>query len=134
MISYEKAQQLRALIERAIKNLTDEEALTGIELFPHWNVDISYQVGDRFSYQDKLYKVVQAHTSQDDWKPDSTPALYVEVALPGSIPVWAQPAGAHDAYQKNDKVYYPTENDSIYISIVDNNVWAPNVYGWELSV
>ena len=134
MINYEKAQQLRALIEKAIKTLTDEEALTGIELFPRWGVGISYQIDDRFSYQNKLYKVIQVHISQDDWKPDSAPALYTEVVLPGTIPVWNQPLGTQDAYQKDDKVYYPTENDSIYISIIDNNVWAPDVYGWELSV
>lgn len=30
-----------------------------------------------------------------------------------------------------DKVHYPTKDDSVYVSIVDNNVWAPDVYGWE---
>ena len=134
MINYAKARQLRTLIESLTQNLSDVEALEGVELFPHWKVGNAYQINDRFSYQNKLYKVVQAHTSQNDWKPDSTPALYTEVALPGSIPVWQQPLGAQDAYQKDDKVHYPTENDPIYISIIDNNVWAPNVYGWQLSV
>lgn len=133
MISIEKARQLRALIEAAIKSLTDEQALDGVELFPHWNVGNAYQIGDRLSYNNKLYKVVQAHTSQDDWRPDATPALYVEVAPQGVIPVWRQPTGAHDTYQKDDKVHFPAENDPIYKSIIDNNSWAPNVYGWVLS-
>ena len=51
--------------------------------------------------------------------------------LAGEIPVWKQPTGAQDAYMTGDKVYYPTKNDAIYISTVDNNVWAPDVYGWE---
>lgn len=38
----------------------------------------------RLRYGDKLYNVVQAHTSQADWPPDKTPALYTEVATPGS--------------------------------------------------
>lgn len=31
-----------------------------------------------------------------------------------------------------NKVHYPTETDPVYISTVDNNVWEPDVYGWEL--
>ena len=60
------------------------------------------------------------------------PALFTPVALPGEIPVWAQPSGAQDAYQTGDKVWYPDKQGSIYISIVDNNVWQPGVYGWDL--
>lgn len=131
-MTYEKAMQLRQLIEELVVNLTDEEALTGIELFPHWEVGVNYKVNDRISYNDKLYKVVQAHTSQADWTPAATPALFIEMFLPDTIPVWHQSTGAHDVYQKDDKVFYPTANDSIYISLIDNNVWAPDVYGWQL--
>ena len=134
MIDLERAKQLRTMIERLTQNLTNTDALDAIELFPRWSVNTEYKINDRFSYHNKLYRVAQAHTSQSDWLPDSTPALYVEITPPGAIPVWKQPAGAHDAYQRDDKVHYPTENNPIYISIIDNNVWAPNVYGWELSV
>jgi hypothetical protein len=30
-----------------------------------------------------------------------------------------------------DKVHYPTADDPVYVSTVDNNVWEPGVYGWE---
>lgn len=83
-----------------------------------------------FTYADKLWKVIQDHTTQADWLPDKTPALYKEIAPPGVIPVWKQPTGAHDAYQKGDKVYFPTINDQVYESLIDANVWSPTVYGW----
>ena len=117
------------MIEKAASSLSDEDALEAPELFPAWEPGTAYAVDQRVSYEDKLYRCVQAHTSQADWTPDATPALWVEVAKPGEIPVWRQPTGAHDAYQTGDKVHYPDEAGPVYVSTVDNNVWAPGVYG-----
>ena len=118
----EKARQLRKMIELAATSLPDDKALEAPELFPKWAVGISYQIGDRVRYTD-LYKVVQAHTSQADWTPDKTPALYVKVADPAiEWPEWVQPTGAHDAYNKGDKV---SHNEKHWISNVDSNVWEP---------
>ncbi len=38
-----------------------------------------------------------------------------------------QPAGAHDAYHKGDRVKY---HGKIYESTMDGNVWEPGVTGW----
>ena len=132
----EKAYRLRRLIERAAASLSDEDALGGVELFPGWAADettgINYAVGDRVHYDGRLWKCVQAHTSQIGWEPDKTPALWTEVAKPGEIPVWRQPTGAQDAYNKGDRVHYPDADGAVYVSTVDNNVWEPTVYGWEV--
>ena len=125
--------RIRAMIEKAASSLSDEDALEAPELFPAWEPGTAYAAGARVSYNDKLYRCVQAHTSQADWTPDATPALWTEVAKPGEIPVWRQPTGAHDAYQTGDKVHYPDEAGPVYVSTVDNNVWAPDVYGWTLA-
>ena len=118
------------MIEKAASSLSDEDALEAPELFPAWEPGTAYSADQRVSYEDKLYRCVQAHTSQADWTPDAVPALWTEVAKPGEIPVWKQPTGAHDAYQTGDKVHYPDEAGPVYVSTVDNNVWAPDVYGW----
>lgn len=131
MISRQKAYQLRALIEKASISLSDEDALNGVELFPAWKTDFQYALDQRVRFNGRLYKCVQAHTSQQDWTPDATPALWVDVAEPGTIPVWRQPTGAQDAYMAGDKVWFPKENTTVYVSTVDYNTWAPNVYGWE---
>lgn len=128
----EKALALRALIEKAAVSLSDEDALGGIELFPAWLANIDYKLDYRVRYLTKLYKCVQAHTSQIGWEPPNVPALWTEVAKPGEIPVWKQPTGAQDAYQKGDKVHYPDKDGPVYISTMDNNIWEPGVYGWEL--
>ena len=132
MITKEKARELRRIIELAAINLSDENALNAIELYSKWKENTTYSTDERIRYKEKLYRCVQAHTSQTQWTPDQTPALWTEVSLPGEIPVWKQPTGAQDAYMTGDKVYYPTKNDAIYESTIDNNVWAPDVYGWIL--
>lgn len=125
--------KIRAMIEKAAVSLADGDAIEAAELFPAWAVGTAYAVDQRIRYGDKLYRCVQAHTSQADWKPDSTPALWTEVAKPGEIPVWKQPTGAQDAYAKGDKVWFPDVNTTVYESVIDSNVWSPTDYpqGWK---
>lgn len=124
-----KAKTLRNLIEQLSITLNDATALTGVELFPTWEL-IAYSVGDRVQYNGTLYKCVQAHTAQSDWTPDATPALWVVVSIE-EWPEWVQPTGAQDAYAKDAKV---THNGERWISNVDSNVWEPGVYGWTKEV
>ena len=130
----EHAYRLRDMIRKASASLDDGDALTAVELFEPWRPDTAYATDQRLRYGDKLYRVVQNHTSQADWKPDATPALYTEVAKPGEIPVWRQPTGAQDAYNTGDKVHYPDADGPVYESAVDNNVWSPEDYpaGWKI--
>ena len=121
-----KAKQLRQLIEQLAVTLADETALTGIELFPMWAIGRAYAVEDRAQYNGTLYKCVQAHTSQADWTPDATPALWVVVSI-DEYPEWVQPTGAHDAYNTGDKVSY---NGKHYVCTINANTYAPDVYGW----
>ena len=124
--------KLRQMIVKAALSLSDDDAYGVPELFPRWKADTAYALNDRVDYNDKLYKCVQAHTSQADWTPDLTPAMWTEVPAPGTIPVWRQPTGAQDAYMIGDKVHYPTAEDPVYVSTIDYNTYAPGVYGWEL--
>lgn len=45
---------------------------------------------------------------------------------------WKQPTGAHDAYMSGDMMIYT--DGKTYKSLIDNNVWSPDVYpdGWDL--
>ena len=100
-----------------------------IDTFARWESAVKYEVGNLRAYNDCLDKCLQAHTSQEDWTPDITPSLWKIAGNPmDEWPEWSQPIGATDAYMNGDKVSY---QDKHWISITDNNVWAPGVYGWQ---
>lgn len=125
----EKARRLRHKIEDLAITMTDEEGLEYVDLFVNWGEGITYAVGDRVKFGDTLYKCVQAHTSQNDWTPDLTPALWTRVTVE-EWPEWVQPTGAQDAYMTGDKVTFQGQH---YISLIDNNTWSPAAYprGWD---
>ena len=96
--------------------------------YPEWEKGKLYTVGYKVQYLGKLYKVVQAHTSQETWTPDAAPSMFAKVLIPDEniIPEWEQPDSTN-AYSKGDKV---THNGKTWVSDVDNNVWEPGIYGW----
>lgn len=116
-----------------LNSATDEQAYVMRYLYPEYDPNGHvYKKDDRFIHNDKFYKVLQDHTSQVDWAPESASSLYVEISDPNiEWPDFKQPNGAHDAYMKDDKVTY---NGKHYISLIDNNTWSPDDYqqGWEL--
>ena len=125
----DRARELRRIIEGLAEALDDSSALQSPELFPDWDDDSEYKVGDRARYHDTLYKCLTAHTSQASWAPPASPSLWVRVDDPGiEYPEWIQPTGSTDSYQAGDKV---SHNEKHWISTVNNNVWEPGVYGWE---
>ena len=79
------------------------------------------------------YEVIQPHVTQIGWEPDKTPALFKVPIIPGTIPVFVHPTGAHDVYMKGDKVHFPAISDPVYESLIDNNSWSPVEYaqGWK---
>ena len=74
-----KAKQLRQLIEQLAVTLDDETALTGVELFPIWTIDKVYAVGDKVQRNSKLWRCLQAHTSQAGWEPENAASLWTEI-------------------------------------------------------
>ena len=125
------AKALRKKIESLANTMPDEEAVDTPELFPMWNPQAHYITGDRVCYEGKLYKVIQGHNAQADWNPKEAVALFAEI-LPGQegteIGEWKQPDSTNP-YMNGDKVTYQGKT---YESTIDNNVWAPDVYGWKV--
>lgn len=107
----------------------DDLALTAPAVYQTWTPGDTYSAGERVLYEGVLYAVLQEHTAQDDWTPDTAPSLFAKVLIPDAsvVPAWEQPDSTN-AYKAGDKV---THNGSTWISTVDNNVWEPGVYGWE---
>ena len=117
--------------EQLLPVLTDAQAYTFRYLFPTFEIDKSYEVGERIIYEDKFYKVITTHTSQADWTPDIAVSLFVEISDPAiEYPEFKKPINAETAYMKGDKI---TFEGNKYVSTMDNNVYSPTEYpqGWE---
>ena len=134
------AGQFRKAMQFYTQTLTDDQAMEISTLYPKYEVGKAYKVDELFTYGEnavgdpQLYRVVQAHTSQVDWTPDATPALYTPIGLTEEgYPIWSQPTGAHDAYNTGDVVEY---NGTLYKSLIDGNTYSPEAYpaGWEAYV
>lgn len=69
------------LITAQINTLSvdDATAVRMTAFYPEWAKDTAYTVGYKVQYLGKLYKVIQAHTSQETWTPDITASLYERI-------------------------------------------------------
>ena len=128
----ERAREYRKVIDSAGMMLTDEQAAAVPSLYGEWAESIAYIVGERRNYNGILYTCLLAHTSQKAWTPDKALSLWAKVLIPdpGVIPEWEQPDSTNP-YMAGDKVMYQGQ---IWVSIVDNNVWKPGEYGWEVYI
>ena len=75
--------KIKALMQAQVNEQSDEEALNNIELFPTWisKMGENVSVGERLYHDGKLWKVLQAHTVQESWKPDVAASLFVQVQI-----------------------------------------------------
>jgi hypothetical protein len=132
------AEQLRKALQMFAATLSDEQAMEIATVYPKYEVGKAYKANEMFTDgvnnvgDPQLYRVVSDHTSQADWIPSATPSLYTPIGLnEKGYPVWSQPTGAHDAYNKGDIVDY---NGLLYESLIDGNTYSPEAYpsGWKV--
>lgn len=127
----QQAQAIRRAMDNAGSCLTDEQAANAVELYKPWKPGEQLTADERRQHNGKVYRVLQGHTAQADWTPDTATSLFA-VILPGQggtqIGEWVQPDSTNP-YMKDDAVLY---GGRVWVSDVDNNVWEPGVYGWHL--
>ena len=82
MNKMERAKQLRKMAMMNAASLPDKQAAVPT-LYPAWKAGETVSPGDRRYYEPtgKLYKVRdgQGHTTQADWTPDKTPAMWAVI-------------------------------------------------------
>ena len=117
----ERAYKIIDAIKGVRAILTDEVALEYIALYPDWEIGKDLLVGDRIEHEGKLYKVVQAHTTQESWTPDLTPSLFepIDIVNEGTLtnPIIA---AAGMCYFK-DKYYLDETDGKIYLCTRDDS-------------
>lgn len=128
----QKNQSLTKVAKVVANQVTDDVVALEIqEFYDEWQVGVTYVVGQYIRFEEVLYKVLNAHTSQEGWNPSQAPSLFAKVLTDpnGAILDWVQPDSTNP-YMKGDKVKF---DGKTYVSTVDNNVWQPGVYGWEIT-
>lgn len=144
----DKLKRLRENIENTTSEVVDIKKATRadisadeykdiISIYDDWQAGVAYSKGQVVKYKDELWEVIQGHSSQADWTPDSVPALFKSVTAPTTtdgveiVPDFKQPTGGHDAYKKGAKVKF---EGKVYESVIDNNAYSPTAYpaGWKV--
>ena len=116
-----EAEVSRMLISAQINTLSvdDATAYRMREFYPEWQSGQSYPVGNKLQYGGKLYRVIQAHTSQDDWTPDAVASLFerIDETHDGSkydpIPYEGNMALENGKYYVQDGVTYLCSRDTV---------------------
>ena len=112
---------LAMLIPQQINTLTvdDQTALRMVEFYPAWATDIAYPAGYKVQYGGKLWRCLQAHTSQTGWEPENVPALWEEIcethdgSLYDPIPYDGSMALVSGKYYSQDGVTYLCNRDTV---------------------
>ena len=109
----------RLLIAQQINTLTvdDNTALRMTEFYPEWASGQSYTVGYKVQRNGRLWRVLQAHTSQAGWEPENAASLWTEICeshagtLEDPIPYSGNMALESGKYYSQDgKVYRCTRD------------------------
>ncbi len=69
------------LIRQQINSLTvdDNTALRMVEFYPEWATDTAYTAGYKVQRGDKLWRCLQAHTTQTGWEPENATSLWEQI-------------------------------------------------------
>ena len=111
---------LAMLIPQQINTLAvdDNMALRMLPFYPEWSADTTYPVGYKVRRDGKLWRVVQAHTSQTGWEPENAASLWEQInemhagTLDDPIPYDGNMALTSGLYYMQDWVIYKCTRDT----------------------
>ena len=123
--AYERTRPLTAeevtalLIRQQVNSLTvdDNTALRMTTFYPEWAANAEYTIGYKVQRSGRLWRCIQAHTSQIGWEPEKAASLWTEICETHSgtpedpIPYsgnMALESGKY--YSQNSKIYRCTRD------------------------
>lgn len=119
--SLSESEVSRMLIAQQINTLTvdDNTALRMVEFYPEWAAGVAYTAEYKVQRSGKLWKVRQAHTSQEGWEPENAASLWTEInethagTLDDPIPYNGNMALVNGLYYVQDYVIYRCNRDTV---------------------
>ena len=134
MISIERVYELRKIIEKAMALLDDAELSKGIELLPSlkYNGNLISN-GTKVKFNSKIYKASVDLYDTEQNNPINAPTLWEEILYKNGIRIIPEFITVTTKFSKNELGYW---NDTIYQSLVDNNVYNPEQYSqnWQIYI
>ena len=116
------AEEVTALLIKQKVNtleVDDQTALRMVEFYPEWVAVVAYSAGYKVQRNGKLWRCLQAHTSQEGWEPENVPALWEEIcethdgSLYDPIPYEGNMALENGKYYSQDGVVYLCSRDTV---------------------
>ena len=116
-----ESEVLAMLIPQQINTLTvdDSMALRMLAYYPEWTAGTAYTVGYKVRYNGKLWRVLQAHTSQTGWEPENAASLWEQInethagTMDDPIPYSGNMALTSGLYYMQDWVIYQCTRDTV---------------------
>ena len=126
-VAMDEAKRIRAVVEKISPYADDATALEAPEIFPQWKAGEYVKEGERRYHPatKKLYKVKegQSHTTQEDWPPNLTPAMWSVVALPDETGTADNPIEAARGMEyEYGKYYFDPEDGNTYLCKRENEI------------
>ena len=125
--AYERTRPLTAeevtalLLKQQVNTLEvdDQTAYRMRAFYPAWAAGVSYAAGYKVQDSGRLWRCLQAHTSQEGWEPENVPALWKEICETHDgtkydpIPYEGSMALENGKYYSQDGVLYLCSRDTV---------------------
>ena len=108
-----------------MQSIDGNDALTAMSLYPQWEISTAYIAGYKLTYDGKLWRVLQAHTSQIGWEPSTATASLFEQIEEIHIGTIDDPIPYNGNMALESGLYYVQENQ-IYLCTRDTIVAVYN--------
>lgn len=127
-LTYDEVNKMLITAQVNTIEVDDNTAIRMKEFYPEWATNVSYAIGYKVQYGGRLYKVLQAHTSQEGWQPDVVPSLWTEInethtgTLEDAIPYNGNMILEKDKYYYQDYEIYKCIRGSVnpvYHNLID---------------
>ena len=116
------AEEVTAMLVRQqinILNVDDNTALRMTAFYPEWAANAEYTIGYKVQRSGRLWRCLQAHTSQAGWEPENAASLWTEICeshagtLEDPIPYSGNMALESGKYYMQDVKIYRCTRDTV---------------------
>lgn len=113
-----------SVVDKVRAGELDDATIAGlVGIFPPWTPDLDVTTGEVYTYDGTLVEALQTHTTQNDWTPPATPALWkIHRTDNGDVPLAWMPGLA---LTTDDQVTYDGVTYNVVQAHTTQAGWLP---------